>query len=526
MPYSYDDFTAAVNRSGLMGEFSKADLDLARQYPEAGMSILGYKQDIHRATTPEAKRLAHSAAEEVRRRYGSYSSGQLGDQYLYAGRGQGQVDGILDRIGSFQTGEDPYRQQYQDALDRVGSFGEFSYGDAPAYENRYQEQQKALLDSIINREGFSWSKEEDPLWPVYRKEYLREGERATADALGQAAAASGGRPSTAAATAAAQAGDYYATKLNDIIPTLYRQAYDNYLDEYQMKLQDLGAVNGQEQLEYQKYLDRLGQYNTDRGFSYQKYLDRFTRQLQGLDALEGAQRLGMDRQAADFSILQGQLGAFQGQEQVDYQKYLDRLDRQEQQAAEDRAFQRAQVDAILAAGGTPAAGMVAGSGYDQTYINALRDAYLREQGERTASKGSGGGNGEQRPAGGGGDALQELADRFLAGDHSDGTIREMLEAGYTEEQLVSAGYSGSYFKRAGGGDWQAVDAIWNRGSGTGGKGSSYNTIWPRARTMFDEGKPTREIMAYLDKFSERQLTDEGLDYIMNQLNLGGYREGR
>ena len=55
-------------------------------------------------------------------------------------------------------------------------------------------EQQALLDAILNREDFSWSKDTDPLYGQYRKSYLREGDRATADALGQAAAASGGRP--------------------------------------------------------------------------------------------------------------------------------------------------------------------------------------------------------------------------------------------------------------------------------------------------------------------------------------------
>ena len=41
--------------------------------------------------------------------------------------------------------------------------------------------------------------------------------------------------------------------------------------------------------------------------------------------------------------------------------------------------------------------------------------------------------------------------------------------------------------------------------------------------MFDNGKSEEDIMAYLDTFSEDRLTDEGLRYIMNSLNLGGYR---
>ena len=399
MPYSYDDFVSAANKAGLMNEFSASDLKTAQKYPEFGMSILGFKQDVHKAKTPEAKLLAHQSAEELRKSYGNYNGQQYGSQYKSAGKIPGQIDTVLDRIVEYEPEENPYKTQYQKALDRIGSFGNFSYGEAPTYQNQYQEQQKALLDAIINREDFSWSKEQDPLWPAYKKEYLREGERATADALGQAAAASGGRTSTAAATAAAQAGDYYAAKLNDVIPTLYQQAYDKYLNEYQMKLSDLGAVNGQEQMDYAKYLDQLGQYNTDRGFSYQKYLDDYARQLQGLDALESAQRLNQDLGMNDFSILQGKLGSLQSQDSVDYGRYLDQLTRQDQQKEADRTFWRDQLDAILAAGGTPSAAVAAGSGVDQTYINALRDAALRGQAAQSARKASGssGESGDGKP---------------------------------------------------------------------------------------------------------------------------------
>lgn len=176
-----------------------------------------------------------------------------------------------------------------------------------------------MLDAILNREDFSWSKETDPQWSSYKKSYLREGDRATQNALAQASAASGGRPSTAAVTAASQAGDYYAAQLNDVIPTLYQQAYDRYLNEYNMMLQDLGAVNTQEQLDYAKYLDQLGQYNTDRNFAYQTYL-------------------------GDFNTLQGKLSALQGQDGVDYGRYLDKinLDLQKEQQAYDRAWNEDQ----------------------------------------------------------------------------------------------------------------------------------------------------------------------------------------
>ena len=355
MPYSYDDFLSAATSSGLLGEFSQADLETAQRYPEFGLSILSLKKDYHDAATDEQRLLANEAANQLRSSYGNYRGGDDGSRYYSQGKIPGQIDAILDQINNF---------------------GSFSFDqEAPVYDNQYAEQQQALLDAILNRPDFTWSKETDPLWGSYKKSYLREGDRATANALAQASAASGGRPSTAAVTAATQAGDYYATQLNDIIPTLYQQAYDRYLNEYSMMLQDLGAVNTQEQLDYAKYLDQLTQYNTDRNFAYDTYL-------------------------GDFNILQGQLASLQGQDDVDYGRYLDTInlgiqrdETEYQRQQQDQALIQAQVDAILAAGGTPSAELVGASGYSSEYIQALEDAYRREAAERTSVSSGGGGRG-------------------------------------------------------------------------------------------------------------------------------------
>lgn len=355
MPYSYDDFLSAATSSGLLGEFSQADLETAQRYPEFGLSILSLKKDYHDAATDEQRLLANEAANQLRSSYGNYRGGDDGSRYYSQGKIPGQIDAILDQINNF---------------------GSFSFDqEAPVYDNQYAEQQQALLDAILNRPDFTWSKETDPLWSSYKKSYLREGDRATANALAQASAASGGRPSTAAVTAATQAGDYYATQLNDIIPTLYQQAYDRYLNEYSMMLQDLGAVNTQEQLDYAKYLDQLTQYNTDRNFAYDTYL-------------------------GDFNILQGQLASLQGQDDVDYGRYLDTInlgiqrdETEYQRQQQDQALVQAQVDAILAAGGTPSAELVGASGYSSEYIQALEDAYRREAAERTSVSSGGGGRG-------------------------------------------------------------------------------------------------------------------------------------
>ena len=63
--YTYDDFQKAMQSSGLGGQFSDADLKLAQQNPDAGMSILKYKQDYKNAATDEARALANLGAEGI-----------------------------------------------------------------------------------------------------------------------------------------------------------------------------------------------------------------------------------------------------------------------------------------------------------------------------------------------------------------------------------------------------------------------------------------------------------------------------
>lgn len=385
MAYTYDDFVKAANQSGLMGQFSQDDLNLAQKYPEFGLSVLSLKKDYNNATTAEQRLLANQAANELRKSYGNYSGG---------------ADG-----GSFRL-ESKLNRRSDDLLDQLGSFGSFSYGEAPTYENTFAQQQKDLLDRILNREDFSWSKETDPQWSSYKKSYLREGDRATANALAQASAASGGRPSSHAVNAATQAGDYYATKLNDVIPTLYQQAYERYLDEYNMKLKDLNAVNQQEQLDYAKYLDRLGQFNTDRGFAYQNYAD-------------------------DYDRLRSQLADVQGQDQIDYARYLDEVSRR--QTAQDSI--RSQVDAILAAGGSPSANLVSESGYSSEYVKALEDAYRKQEAEKAAKKSGSGGGGTM--------SLTTAKAMAKEGQFTDTVLNALRKAGFTDDYIAQVyGYTG------------------------------------------------------------------------------------
>ena len=303
--FTYDQFHQAAQDSGLMGEFSPADLSLAQRNPDAGMSLLKYKQDYHAATTDEARALANLGAEGIRSSYGNYTGGDNGGSFYLDRLSPSSFDG-----GRAPTYENQYAGDIADLWEQQKNYGSYDYGEAaPVYNNRYDDTIQDLIQGILNREDFSYDPATDPLYQNYRKQYTREGQRATADTLGQAAAASGGIPSSYATTAAAQAGNYYAAQMTDKIPELYQLAYNQYLNDYNMQLSDLGVVQGAEQSDYDKYLNELNQYNTDRAFDYNAWLD-------------------------GYNMTKDQLQTAQGLEQLDYTKYLNEL----QQFNTDREF--------------------------------------------------------------------------------------------------------------------------------------------------------------------------------------------
>lgn len=266
--YNYKQFEDAAKAAGLFDQFSQADLLLARRNPDAGMTLLSFKKDHAAATTDEARALANYGAEQTRSSQGGYTAGE-------------------DGTGFYLNAPSP---------------SSFNYDAAPTYTNKYEAEAGKLMQAILNREKFSYNPATDPLYGSYKKQYTREGKRATQDAIGAAAGATGGIPSSYAVTAATQAGDYYAAQMADKVPELEQLAYQKYMNDYQMKLNDLDVVRAAEQSDYAKFLDQLSQYNTDRNFAYGQHLDEID--AQSSRRAEQLEKAMMAAQYGDYSFLE------------------------------------------------------------------------------------------------------------------------------------------------------------------------------------------------------------------------------
>lgn len=320
--YTYDDFTRAANNAGLMNEFSASDLLRAQTNPDYGMSILNDKIGYHNARTPEEAASFNRHAEGTRSSWGEYTGGTDGSGFYL-----NQLSPSSFSYGPAPTYQNQYNDQIQDLLNQQLNYGSFSYGPAPTYNNRYDDTIQDLLNQVINRDPFSYDASTDPLYSQYRKQYVREGQRATADALAAAAAASGGIPSSYASTAAGQAANYYAAQMTDKIPELYQLAYNKYLNDYNMKLSDLNAVQGAERSDYDKYLGQLNQYNTDRDFDYRAWLDQYNMINNNLQTANGLAQ-------QDYDMYLNELNQYNIDRNFNYGQLLDEIDSQTRERQE------------------------------------------------------------------------------------------------------------------------------------------------------------------------------------------------
>ena len=210
---------------------------------------------------------------------------------------------------------------YESAKDAVNGYGDFTYedyveseavkgaGDAlnahnankpGAYQSQWKSQLDSLMNSIMNRDKFSYDLNGDALYQQYKDKYIQQGKLAMADTMGQAAAMTGGYGSSYAQSVGQQAYQGQLDNLNDIVPELYQMALNKYNQEGQDLYNQYGMVMDRENLDYGRYRDTVsdflterdylqGRYDTERNFDYGKYID--DRNLDYTLHQEGYQRL-------------------------------------------------------------------------------------------------------------------------------------------------------------------------------------------------------------------------------------------
>lgn len=344
-------------------------------------AIQNYKDQYEAAKAAgdtEGMNAAHDAAEQLRNSYG-YSGGYDGSYYnptmVYTGN-----------TGSGAGGSD------------------ITYDNANSYVSQYQAQINALYNAILNREKFSYNKDEDPLYQQYKDSYTRSGQRAMQDTLGQVSARTGGLASSYATTASQQAYNNYMAALADKVPELYQLAYSMYQDDLSNQRSDLSMLMSLDDTDYNRYRDTVSDSQWQQTFDYNAYRDSVSdsQWQQSFDYNAGRDSVSDDQwqQSFDYQKLQDALAQSNYEQEWAYQLEQDALDRQLQYAklygtgSGDEEEEAVPEDVLQSIYGmdseAEAYSYLVGKGYSESQIEnylSYWDEHKEQQGTKSATDG-------------------------------------------------------------------------------------------------------------------------------------------
>lgn len=132
-----------------------------------------------------------------------------------------------------------------------------------SYQNQYGQQTNDALTAYTNRQPFQYDAHSDALYQALRGTAVREGRRASADVMGQAAQLTGGYGNSYAASAAAQAYQNRLAQLANSIPELAQFAANRYEQEGNALLERYNMYRNAENDNYNRYLNALNNYNAN-----------------------------------------------------------------------------------------------------------------------------------------------------------------------------------------------------------------------------------------------------------------------
>ena len=184
-------------------------------------------------------------------------------------------------------------------------------GQPLGYDSAWLNQLNALANEIATRQAFSYDLASDPMYRQYLDDYVNLGRMAMMDTMGQAAGLTGGYGSSYGITAGQQAYNGYLQQLQDVIPELYRLAYDTYDRQGKLLTDQYGVLSDRENLDYSRYQDGLaswadtrdyltGRLDAQQGFDYTQFRD---------DVSDDQWQAAFDEDIRQFDFKNG-LGAF------------------------------------------------------------------------------------------------------------------------------------------------------------------------------------------------------------------------
>lgn len=177
----------------------------------------------------------------------------------------------------------------------------------PVYDDGAARRQSELYRLIAERGPFLYDADADPLYRLARDRSVQNGRLAMRDAMGQAAALTGGFDSSYGQAVGQQQYDASLQGLAELIPQLYETAYQRYRDQGAELEKQYRLLGDQADRDYDRYRDALGDWQAERAWqqeqeaaAYDRAADAYAR-LYALIAATGYTPTEEELSAANMS---------------------------------------------------------------------------------------------------------------------------------------------------------------------------------------------------------------------------------
>ncbi len=212
-----------------------------------------------------------------------------------------------DNKNSLKPPVEKSRSEYQKSESVISaekSLQNWEQNKPGAYNSKYSEEIEGVLESILNREKFSYNINADPLYNQYREQYVNNGKKTMWDIIANASALTGGYANSYAISAGNQSFNNYLNELNDVALDLYDRAYSLYQNEGKMDLERMGILTELDKADYNKYSDTLDDYYKNGEY----FLKKLT-----------------DMSESEYEKFLNEIKVYEADRDYNYQKYLDEL---------------------------------------------------------------------------------------------------------------------------------------------------------------------------------------------------------
>jgi len=143
----------------------------------------------------------------------------------------------------------------QAVIDAENALASAQNAKPQGYASKYGEQLESILQQIQNPDAFKWDFNGDELFKMYADEYTQRGRQASMDAMGQAAALTGGYGNSYAQQVGNQAYDQYLTELYNRGFDLRDRAYEMWKDKQDNLYNQYSLLQNADETDYNRYIN-------------------------------------------------------------------------------------------------------------------------------------------------------------------------------------------------------------------------------------------------------------------------------